>query len=321
MSSLNFQQRSVSVGVGVGGGRRQPFGFLDDNTLVVSSSASSASKSTSKRNSFAGGASASTATINTPSADHPSDSILKKKKKKEPSTKNTNVRHVLSSIVTRSQARNNSSMERGKSTSASTSRSSSSSSAFRSAWRKDAEVEYPTKRTVRFLLANDGGDDGKRGSGADRIVATQSSTPAVATAATVLPTTKQAAVFPNLPNDDEFVSFDDSASVFRPSVVAATAAPNNDANDDDFWASGMEDMLTLKRANPISSKDGDNDDESNSTDDEGWQEIVDIFKSLADDLLVDENRSEGEGRGEPIYFSSRLTEDDRDGFKLHYHNI
>jgi hypothetical protein len=133
-------------------------------------------------------------------------------------------------------------------------------------------------------------------------------------------TTKQAEVLPNLSNDDEFVPFEDVASIFRQSVAAA-AAPNNDTDDDDFWANGMEDMLTLKRANPISSKDADDNDEYNSTDDEGWQEMVDIFKSLAEDLLLDENCSEGGGRGEPIYYSSRLTEDDRDGFQIHYRSI
>ena len=294
MSTSNFQQlRSVGGGA-AGGGRRQPFGFLDDNTLVSSSSASK-----SKRNSFASAASA-TSTL----AEHPSDDIVKMKKKNV-------VMYAPSSVVTRSQARGMKFSAPSLSLSSSSSRS------------KDDEVGYPMKKkkSTRFVLAKD--DDGNDDYDCRRSSSTESPTdsvnePSSATLLTKL--TKQTVVV--LPytqlaiNNSEFVPFEDGASIFRQPMAAS---PDDD-NADDFWGNGMEDMLTLRRANPITSEDGDikDDRDDDSSTDEGWQEMVDVFKSLAEDLLLDEIGSEAAEGGEPIYYSSRLAEDDQFGFIIHH---
>ena len=309
MSTSNFQQlRSVGVGGGggggggggaaAGGGRRQPFGFLDDNTLVSSSSASA---SKSKRNSFASAASA-TSTL----AEHPSDDIVKMKKKNV-------VMYAPSSVVTRSQAR-------GMKFSAPSLSLSSSSSSSRS---KDDEVGYPMKKkkSTRFVLAKD--DDGNDDYDCRRSSSTESPTDSVnepSSATLLTKSTKQTVVV--LPytqlaiNNSEFVPFEDGASIFRQPMAAS---PDDD-NADDFWGNGMEDMLTLRRANPITSEDGDikDDRDDDSSTDEGWQEMVDVFKSLAEDLLLDEIGSEAAEGGEPIYYSSRLAEDDQFGFIIHH---
>lgn len=298
MSTSNFQQlRSVGGGA-AGGGRRQPFGFLDDNTLVSSSSASA---SKSKRNSFASAASA-TSTL----AEHPSDDIVKMKKKNV-------VMHAPSSVVTRSQAR-------GMKFSAPSLSLSSSSSSSRS---KDDEVGYPMKKkkSTRFVLAKD--DDGNDDYDCRRSSSTESPTDSVnepSSATLLTKSTKQTVVV--LPytqlaiNNSEFVPFEDGASIFRQPMAAS---PDDD-NADDFWGNGMEDMLTLRRANPITSEDGDikDDRDDDSSTDEGWQEMVDVFKSLAEDLLLDEIGSEAAEGGEPIYYSSRLAEDDQFGFIIHH---
>lgn len=296
MSTSNFQQlRSVGGGA-AGGGRRQPFGFLDDNTLVSSSSASK-----SKRNSFASAASA-TSTL----AEHPSDDIVKMKKKNV-------VMYAPSSVVTRSQAR-------GMKFSAPSLSLSSSSSSSRS---KDDEVGYPMKKkkSTRFVLAKD--DDGNDDYDCRRSSSTESPTDSVnepSSATLLTKSTKQTVVV--LPytqlaiNNSEFVPFEDGASIFRQPMAAS---PDDD-NADDFWGNGMEDMLTLRRANPITSEDGDikDDRDDDSSTDEGWQEMVDVFKSLAEDLLLDEIGSEAAEGGEPIYYSSRLAEDDQFGFIIHH---
>jgi hypothetical protein len=294
MSTSNFQQlRSVGGGA-AGGGRRQPFGFLDDNTLVSSSSASK-----SKRNSFASAASA-TSTL----AGHPSDDIVKLKKKNV-------VMHAPSSVVTRSQARGMKFSAPSLSLSSSSSRS------------KDDEEGYPTKKkkSTRFVLAKD--DDGNDDYDCRRSSSTESPTDSVnepSSATLLTKSTKQTVVV--LPytqlaiNNSEFVPFEDGASIFRQPMAAS---PDDD-NADDFWGNGMEDMLTLRRANPITSEDGDikDDRDDDSSTDEGWQEMVDVFKSLAEDLLLDEIGSEAAEGGEPIYYSSRLAEDDQFGFIIHH---
>ncbi len=294
----NFQQR-------VGGGRRQPFGFLDDNTLV-SSSSSSSSKSKSKRNSFASINSAITT-----EADRPSDAFFKLKKGREP-TKDENVRHILfSSIVTRSQARGIS-----MSTSSACRSSSATTLSVRST---DYDVEHPTKKkTTRLYLANDD-DDCKRNSSADRIITIKSSTSAPTAVTDSAPTRltesmKETVAHPfHLANKSSEFSpcFEDCASIFR-QPMAEAHKEDDDANN--FWGSGMEDMLTLKRANPIISKEGEENgcENDDSSSDEGWQNMVDNLKSFAEDLLL--AGIAAEGRGEPIYYSSQLAEDDLCGF-------
>jgi hypothetical protein len=287
----NFQQRSG------GGGRRQPFGFLDDNTLVSSSSSSSSSKSKSKRNSFAYITSAITT-----EADHPSDAIFKLKKGRDP-TKDENVRHIISSIVTRSQAR-------GMSTSTPASRSSSVSTL--SERSMDYVVEHPAKEKTTH------DDDCKCG---DRNFATKSLTSALTAVTDSAPTRltesmKDAVAHPfhNANNSCEFSPcFEDSVSIFRQPMAEA---PKEDDDANNFWGSGMEDMLTLKRANPIISEEGEETEGENddSSSDEGWQKMVDNLKSFAEDLLLDGIAAQEEG--EPIYYSSQLVEDDLRGFKI-----
>ncbi len=293
MSTPNFQlERSL---VGGGGGRRQPFGFLNDNTLVTSSSSSSPS---SKRNSTASSAASS---ITHALEEHPSGAIFKMKN--EEPTKNRNVELVISSIVTRSQARG-----------------MSSGSSSQSAKSKDHEVESSKKKkkkkkATRLLSAKvdeDDDNDCKRSDIADgRIIADDSSTSASAAASVTDPTATatlftesetQAVRLPYaLANDNsECVRIlEDCASIFR--QLVAVAQPNEDDDTDDFWGNGMEDMLKLRRANPIISEDADKDDYGNddSSTDEGWQQMVDIFKTLDEDLLLDQAGSES--GGVPIY--------------------
>lgn len=177
------------------------------------------------------------------------------------------------------------------------------------------------KKSTRFVLAKD--DDGNDDYDCRRSSSTESPTDSVnepSSATLLTKSTKQTVVV--LPytqlaiNNSEFVPFEDGASIFRQPMAAS---PDDD-NADDFWGNGMEDMLTLRRANPITSEDGDikDDRDDDSSTDEGWQEMVDVFKSLAEDLLLDEIGSEAAEGGEPIYYSSRLAEDDQFGFIIHH---